>query len=55
MTLPTLSGLREILRLALPIIASRLPDLARDGHVEWRPFPGVWGLKSLPVRTGKAA
>ncbi|MDD9963132.1 MAG: cytochrome P450 [Gammaproteobacteria bacterium] len=46
---------RVQIEVALPIIASRLPDLARDGHVEWRPFPGVWGLKSLPVRTGKAA
>ena len=46
---------RVQIEVALPIIASRLPDLARDGDVEWRPFPGVWGLKSLPVRTGKAA
>jgi hypothetical protein len=25
----------------------REPKLA--GEIEWRPFPGIWGLKSLPI------
>ncbi len=39
----------------LSLIAERMPDLSRNGEVEWRPFPGVWGLKSLPVKTSDAA
>ncbi len=34
----------------LHLIAQRikLPELA--GEVEWRPFPGVWGIRALPIR-----
>ena len=31
-----------------------MPDLARNGDVSWRPFPGIWGLKTLPVKTTTA-
>ncbi len=34
---------------ALPLIARRLKNPRLDGDIEWRPFPGVWGLKSLPI------
>ncbi len=34
----------------LHLIAQRItaPELA--GEIRWRPFPGVWGIESLPVR-----
>ena len=31
------------------LIAQRLRDPRIDGPLTWRPFPGVWGIKSLPV------
>lgn len=46
---------RTQIEVALPLIAVRLPDLTRNGEPTWRPFPGIWGLKTLPVRTGKVA
>ena len=46
---------RVQIEVALPIIASRLPNLARDGGIAWRPFPGIWGLTTLPVKTGQVA
>lgn len=33
----------------LPMMARRLRNLRADGPVEFRPFPGVWGLKTLPI------
>ncbi len=45
---------RVQIEVALTIIASRLPNLAREGDVEWRPFPGIWSPATLPVRTGNA-
>lgn len=33
----------------LPMMARRLRNLRADGPVEYRPFPGVWGLKTLPI------
>jgi len=33
----------------LSMIAGRLQNPRRDGPVEWRPFPGVWGPKHLPI------
>lgn len=41
--------------VALPIMASRLPELSRDGAIAWRPFLAVRGLTSLPVNTGEQA
>ena len=46
---------RVQIEAALPIIASRLPNLARDGDIGWRSFPGIWGPASLPVITGNAS
>lgn len=46
---------RVQLEVALPILASRLADLSRDGEIAWRPFLGVWGLTKLPVNANKAA
>ncbi|MDE0366399.1 MAG: cytochrome P450 [Gammaproteobacteria bacterium] len=46
---------RVQIEVALPIIASRLPNLARDGEFGWRPFPGIWGPASLPVSTGNVS
>jgi cytochrome P450 len=34
----------------LHMIASRLINPERSAPVAWRPFPGVWGLSSLPLR-----
>ncbi|CAN7530385.1 cytochrome P450 [Phenylobacterium sp. LjRoot219] len=31
------------------LIAQRLANPRLAGEVTWRPFPGVWGIKSLPI------
>ncbi|CAN7639330.1 cytochrome P450 [Phenylobacterium sp. LjRoot219] len=31
------------------LIAQRITNPRLDGEVTWRPFPGTWGLRSLPV------
>jgi len=42
---------RAELQEALPLLARRLPDLAPDGPVEWKPSSfGIWGPARLPVR-----
>jgi cytochrome P450 len=33
----------------LHLIAQRLTKPRLAGKVTWRPFPGVWGIKSLPI------
>jgi cytochrome P450 len=33
----------------LHLIAQRVTNLRLAGEVAWRPFPGVWGLKTLPI------
>jgi cytochrome P450 len=33
----------------LPLIARRLIHPRRGGKVEWRPFPGIWGVRRLPM------
>lgn len=41
---------RAELQEALPILARRMPDLAIDGHVRWKPAnAGIWGAEHLPV------
>lgn len=41
---------RAELQEALPILATRLPDLALDGEVVWKPdTAGIWGPHHLPV------
>lgn len=39
----------------LHVIARRLRDPVLAGEVGWRPFPGVWGIKGLPIRFEHAA
>lgn len=42
---------RAELQEALPILARRMPDLALDGAVEWKPANvGIWGPSRLPLR-----
>ncbi len=42
---------RAELQEALPILARRLPDLALDGPVAWKPNgSGIWGPERLPIR-----
>jgi cytochrome P450 len=31
------------------VMAQRLRNPRLGGHVTWRPFPGVWGIRSLPI------
>ena len=41
---------RAELQEALPILARRLPDLAADGAIEWKPNSvGIWGPARLPL------
>ena len=42
---------RAELQEALPLLARRLPGLARNGEVEWKPSTfGIWGPARLPIR-----
>lgn len=42
---------RNELQEALSLIATRLPNLALDGPIEWKPETfGIWGPSRLPVR-----
>jgi cytochrome P450 len=42
---------RAELQEALPLLARRMPDLAVNGPVEWKPATfGIWGPASLPLR-----
>lgn len=42
---------RAELQEALPILARRMPDLAVDGAIEWKPATvGIWGPARLPLR-----
>jgi len=40
---------RNQLQEGLHLIAQRLQNPRLDGEIEWRPFLGAWGLKSLPI------
>jgi cytochrome P450 len=40
---------RAQLEEGLHLIAQRLTNPRLAGEVVWRPFPGVWGVKSLPI------
>jgi cytochrome P450 len=47
---------RGELQEALPILARRMPDLALDGPIEWKPQNvGIWGPSRLPLRFRPAA
>ena len=42
---------RAELQEALPVLARRMPGLALDGRVEWKPATfGIWGPARLPLR-----
>jgi cytochrome P450 len=42
---------RAELQEALPLLAQRMPGLARTGAVEWKPANfGIWGPAKLPIR-----
>ena len=42
---------RAELQEALPLLARRMPELARNGDVEWKPSSfGIWGPARLPLR-----
>jgi cytochrome P450 len=44
---------RAELQEALPILARCMPEMARDGAVEWKPSTfGIWGPARLPLRFG---
>ena len=41
---------RAELQEALPVLARRLPDMAVDGEIEWKPNTfGIWGPARLPL------
>jgi len=41
---------RAELQEALPLLARRMPDLARNGAIEWKPSSfGIWGPARLPL------
>jgi cytochrome P450 len=40
---------RAQLQEGLHLIAQRLVNPRLAGEVTWRPFPGVWGIKTLPI------
>lgn len=46
---------RNQLQEGLHLIARRLRNPRIDGQVEWRPFIGAWGLKTLPIAFEPAA
>jgi cytochrome P450 len=39
----------------LHLMAQRITDPRPAGEVSWRPFPGVWGVNSLPISFTPAA
>jgi cytochrome P450 len=42
---------RAELQVALPLLARRMPELAPDGPVQWKPSTfGIWGPAALPLR-----
>jgi cytochrome P450 len=40
---------RVQLQEGLQLIARRIREPKLAGEIEWRPFPGIWGLKTLPI------
>jgi cytochrome P450 len=42
---------RAELQEALPLLAQRMPNIAVDGAIEWKPATvGIWGPARLPLR-----
>jgi cytochrome P450 len=47
---------RAELQEALPLLARRMPGLARNGEIEWKPSSfGIWGPARLPLRFAPTA
>ncbi len=44
---------RAQIQEGIHVIAQRLKNLKLAGKVTWRPFPGVWGIRSLPIAFNK--
>ena len=45
---------RAELQEALPLLARRMPELARHGDIEWKPSTfGIWGPARLPLSFGE--
>jgi cytochrome P450 len=40
---------RAQLEEGLHLIAQRMTEPRPDGEIGWRPFPGVWGIRGLPI------
>jgi hypothetical protein len=40
---------RANLEEGLHLIAQRITNPRLAGPVSWRPFPGTWGIRSLPI------
>jgi cytochrome P450 len=40
---------RAQLQEGLHLVAQRMKDPHMAGEMGWRPFPGVWGIKGLPI------
>ena len=46
---------RAELQEALPLLATRLPNLSTDGPIEWKPATvGIWGPAKLPISFDRA-
>ena len=53
---------RAQIQEGIHLIAQRITNPRLVGEVTWRPFPGVWGIRTLPIafepgarRTGAAS
>ena len=46
---------RAQLQEGVHLIAQRLRNPRLAGEITWRPFPGVWGLRTLPIKFEPAA
>jgi cytochrome P450 len=40
---------RAQLEEGLHLIAQRITQPSSPGPLGWRPFPGVWGIRGLPI------
>jgi cytochrome P450 len=40
---------RAQLQEGIHLVAQRIRDPKIAGPIDWRPFPGIWGLKGLPI------
>ena len=40
---------RAQLQEGIHLVARHMRDPRPAGALDWRPFPGVWGIKGLPI------